>query len=418
MHERMAAREIRAYDEAIDLDAVARMWLECGWIEGLDEKEALGLLIAPGHTEVGVLDGEAECMVQWVPSTIRYESTDLSLNAITAVTTSHVGRKQGLASEMTARSLAQSAEAGCAVAALGIFEQGFYDKLGLATAAYDHLVTFDPDTLRVDHVPYRPPVRIRLEDWADLHDAMTNRLCVHGSVCVGGPDLFEGEVVRRRRLHALGYRDEGGHLTHFALGTLKGEYGPWRISLMAYQTTDQLLELLRMIRELGDQLRSVMMYEPPHAQLQNLVRNPIRERDRSLGSEHESGNRALAWWQLRILDVAACVAARRWVGEPLSFNLTLTDPAERWLADADWSGVAGDYTVTIGSESTAVPGHGPGLPLLRASVASFTRLWFGVARASTLVVSDGPDGLEAPPDLVARLDDAFLLPTPVPGWPF
>ena len=69
---------IRVYDEATDLDAVVRTWLECGWIDSVDKKEALGKLLAAGHAEVGLLDGEAECMVQWAPGSIRYQ-TDLRI---------------------------------------------------------------------------------------------------------------------------------------------------------------------------------------------------------------------------------------------------------------------------------------------------------------------------------------------------
>jgi len=407
-------QRIRAYIEESDLDAAVRTWMEVGWIESVEKKPALRAEMAAGHTEVGLIDGEAECFVCWSPGTIRYQVTDLPLCAITAVTTSHIGRKQGFASTMTARALAKSAGDGCAVAALGMFEQGFYDKLGFGTAGYDHRMSFDPTSLMLDHVPYRPPVRVTMSDWAEMHHAMTNRMLSHGSIVLTPPRLIEAEVGFSDRPFALGYRDDEGTLTHFIYGDLKGEYGPWVIDALAYQNTDQLLELLRLVRELGDQIRTVKIIEPAHVQLQVLLENPMRESDRSARSDHESTNRSIAWWQMRMLDVEACVAARSWSGEPVHFNLTLTDPAESRL-EGDWQGVGGDYTVEIGAESRASRGHAAGLPLMTTGVGAFTRLWFGVRSPTVLAVSDP---IEAPPELLAALDEALRLPKPVSGWLF
>lgn len=405
---------IRRYDEALDLDAVTRIWLEVGWLSGVDKKSALKALISTINTEVGLINDEAECMVNWAPGTIRYQATDLELCAITGVTTSHIGRKQGFASTMTARALEQGAAAGCAVGALGMFEQGFYDLLGFGTAAYDHELSFDPSTLMVDHIPYRPPVRLSIDHWADMHKAMATRMRSHGSIVLAPPRLIEGEFGLGDNSFALGYRDDDGTLTHFIYGQLKGEYGPWKIEAIAYQDSYQLLELLRLLRELSDQIRSVVIVEPAHVQLQALLKNPVRELSRSKRSDHESFNHSIAWWQLRMLDVQSCVAARHWAGEPVRFNLTLTDPLADRLS-GDWRGVAGDYTITVGEQSEAVRGHTDGLPAMRTGVGAFTRLWFGVRPPSVIAVSDPVD---APVDLLARLDEALLLPRPVPGWNF
>lgn len=405
---------IRPYDSARDLDQVLRTWMEVGWIDSPDKKSALEAFCDAANVEVGLIDDEAECTVQWVPGRIRYQQTDLGLCAVTAVTTSHIARRQGLASKMTARSLQQGAESGHAVAALGMFEQGFYDRVGFGTAAYDHRLQFDPANLQVDHVPYRRPIRLGKDDWADVHAAMWNRLGSHGAVYLEPPRLVQGEFGLTDNPFALGYRDEDGTLTHMIYGDLKDEHGPFVVNAIAYQSTDQLLELLRLLRELGDQFRAVNIIEPAHVQLQALLREPLRERQRSLKSDMESYNRSMAWWQLRMLDVAACVAARSWVGAPVRFNLTLTDPLGERL-DEGWQGVAGDYTITIADESVATPGHTAGLPTMATGVASFTRLWFGVAPATTLRISDP---IDAPPDLFTALDDALLLPTPLAGWMF
>ncbi len=405
---------IRPYDEALDLDAVIRIWLEVGWLDSVDKAPAMRGILASANTEVGLLGDDAECMVRWAPGTIRYQSTDLALCVVTAVTTSHIGRKQGLASTMTARSLEQAATAGHAVAALGIFEQGFYDLLGFGTAAYDHQLSFDPSALMVDHVPYRAPTRLGKDDWGDMHEALTNRMLSHGSVVIAAPGHTEGEVALADNPFALGYRDDNGTLTHFLFGRLKGDHGPLRIDAIAYRSTDQLLELLRLLRELSDQIHSVKIIEPAHVQLQALLRNPMRERSRSERSDHESFNRSIAWWQLRMLDVQTCVAARHWPGQPVRFNLMLSDPLEEHLT-GDWRGVAGDYTVVIGADSSATRGHTAGLPTLSTGVGPFSRLWLGVRPASVIAVSDR---IDAPAELLAELDEAFLLPRPVPGWMF
>lgn len=212
----------------------------------------------------------------------------------------------------------------------------------------------------------------------------------------------------------LGYRDESGTLTHFVTGSMKGEHGPLHVEFLTYRTTDQLMELLRLLRELGDQVRTVRMFEPPHVQMQTLVKEPFRDRMRTRASDHEGGALAIAWWQLRMLDVGQCVAALDGAGEPFEFNLSLSDP----VTDHDgggWSGVAGDYTISVDRPSRAARGHRDGAPLLRAGVGAFSRLWFGVASATSLAATDD---LDAPTDLLDRLDGALRLPTPHTGWMF
>ena len=111
---------------------------------------------------------------------------DVSMSAVAAVTTSHIGRKLGFASTLTARAVAAGAIDGAAVAALGMFEQGFYDRFGFATASYDHRSSFDPQSLGVSHVPYRTPVRLGVDDAADMAGALRNRLRHHGGVTLDG----------------------------------------------------------------------------------------------------------------------------------------------------------------------------------------------------------------------------------------
>ena len=405
---------IRPYDDERDLDGVLRVWRDVGWLNDDDRRGVLGAFLAGGHAEVAPIDDDIECMVHWSPGTIDHTGTPLDLCAVTAVTTSITGRKQGFASTMTSNALRQGAEAGYAVAALGMFEQGFYDRLGFATGSYDVVYRFDPSNLRVD-VPYRRPVRVTPDMWEDVHGALTRRLGHHGAVMLTPPRLVEGELGFLEQPFGLGYRDDSGALTHFVTGSMKGEHGPLHVEFFSYQDTDQLLELLRLLRELADQVRTVRMVEPPHVQMQSLLSEPFRDRMRTRSSEHEGGALAIAWWQLRILDVERCVAALDGAGDPLTFNLVLTDPLTERLDSSGWSGIAGDYTVTVDRPSVATPGHAAGAPVLRATVGAFSRLWFGVASATSLAATSDLDG---PRELIDGLDRALRLPTPHTGWMF
>ncbi|GIT39441.1 MAG: hypothetical protein Ct9H300mP8_06370 [Gammaproteobacteria bacterium] len=55
-------------------------------------------------------------------------------------------------------------------------------------------------------------------------------------------------------------------------------------------------------------------------------------------------------------------------------------------------GISGDYVVTLGENSFAESGNSPNLPTLSASVGAFSRMWFGIRDASSLVLTDTLDG--------------------------
>ena len=128
--------EFRLYQPE-DRESIGRLWKEVGWSDPSDEGEvaALDSLLGTGMTEVAVIDGAAEAMAQNVPGDIFHTGTKLSMSAITAVLTSLVGRKMGLATTLTARAIAEGARSGAAVSVLGVFETGFYDRLGFGTGA-------------------------------------------------------------------------------------------------------------------------------------------------------------------------------------------------------------------------------------------------------------------------------------------
>ena len=124
----------------------------------------------------------------------------------------------------------------------------------------------------------------------------------------------------------------------------------------------------------------------------------------------------MAHWQLRILDLAKCLAKTRLPGPELCFNLKLTDPVTEYLdGDNEWSGAGGDYVVTLGEDSSAEAGSSAALPTLQASVGAFSRVWCGVRSASVLSATAD---LRADPGLLRALDEKIRLPQPRPGWDF
>jgi hypothetical protein len=216
----------------------------------------------------------------------------------------------------------------------------------------------------------------------------------------------------------LGYADgPQGELSHYLWGeTSAAEGGPYRILWMVYRTAGQFLELMALIKSLGDQVRLVTMREPPGIQLQDLLEKPGQIRTITQQSKYENVMRAFAYWQMRILDVPACLAQTRLPYGEVRFNLALSDPIESFLEEeAPWRGVAGEYIATLGPSSGAEAGTDPDIPTLEASVGAFTRMWLGVRPASGLAITDE---LSGPPELLEALDAIFRLPDPKPDWDF
>lgn len=405
----------RPYDMERDIGPVTRMWREVGWIDDTDG-QAAGLrdFLEEGHSIVADIEGEPECLVQWAPGSLRHDGHDLSLCAITAVTTSHVARRQGLASTLTVEALDAGRRSGAAVAGLGIFDQGFYDRFGFGTGAYHHRFDVDPASLSVP-VPERPPVRLQREDWAEMHALLMRRHRGHGSAVIDPPTMFSAELAWTSHPFALGFRADDGRLTHFVLGSIKDEYGPYDVDWLAYEEPAQLLELLGVLRALGDQVASMSIPEPPEIQLQDLVRTPFRQRRMArLAGGSGALQQARATMQFRILDLEACIGAIRLPAGSVEFTLRLTDPLARTASGAG-AGIGGDHTVRLAERSTVQPGATEGLPVLHASVNAFTRLWLGVRPATSLALTDD---LAGDPQLLRSLDDRLRLPEPHTGWSF
>jgi len=403
----------RPYDEQRDLAAVTRIWREVGWIDDTDvQAEALRQVAARGGGIVADVDGEAECLVLRTPGTIRHLDVDLPLCAISGVTTSHVGRRQGFATDLMVESLTAAVEEGAAVAALGFFEQGFYDRFGFGTGPYEHRLRFDPASLDVP-APDRPPVRLGRDEMADLHALMARRHRGHGSVVLDPVDWFVAEWAWIDKPFALGWRSGDGRLTHALLGSMREAHGPYVVEQLAYEELPQLLDLLGWLRVLGDQVNLVeVAAAPAEVQLQDLIREPVRQRRVArLAGGMDALHQVIADQQDRILDLRACIAAVR-ASETVELGLRLRDPMGRL---GGWPGVGGEYTVRFGPTSGVEDGIADGLPVLDASVGAFTRMWLGVRPATSLDVTDD---LTGPPELLARLDEVLRLPTPHAGWSF
>jgi GNAT superfamily N-acetyltransferase len=407
----------REYDSARDRDAVKRIWREVGWLAG-DKDEPLDLSIEAGRALVAELDGEAECLVLTSPGVVRYLDEDLRFACVTGVTTSHIARKQGFPKRLIAAALASDVvEQGALVAGLSMFEQGFYNQLGFGSGGYEHRVSFDPSRLRVG-AGARTPRRIAASDWEMAHAARLARRKGHGACDITSAQLTRAEMMDDDKGFGLGYCDgTGGGLTHYfwCSATSMGS-GPYSIKWLVFRTRQQFLELMALVKSLGDQVRLVEMREPPGIQLQDLIEEPLKHWSVSRNSGFEGSMRSEAYWQMRICDLPGCMARTHLRCDDLRLNLILSDPIERHLApEARWRGIGGEYVITLGASCRAEPGADPSLPTLTATVPSFTRLWLGVRPATGLATTDD---LAGPEGLLEQLDWAFLLPAPKPDWDF
>lgn len=405
---------LRLYEADKDLAAVQRIWKEVGWVDSDTEAGFIKDLLLDSECLVGTIDEQAECSVIWMPGRIHHLDSELKLAVVAAVTTSHIARKSGFASKLTAWSIQRAAEQGCQVAALGIFDQGYYDKFGFGCMSYEHELVFDPALLNVPALE-RPPKRLSIIDFKSMHACLERRASNHGGVFVDGDNKFKAELGWIENGFGLGFFDEG-ELSHFIYCSSKGENGPLKIHWKAYSNANQLLELLAVIKSLGDQVLSVQMDQPAGIQLQDLLDKPFRSRTISRNSVHHNRHWATAYWQLRILDLPGCMNKSSFNGSSCVFNLELEDPVSQYLSDRPgWQGAAGQWRVSLGNTCTAEQGNDPTLETLRCSVNAFTRLWMGVVSASGLSVTDT---LSASPALLAQLDALIRLPDTCAGYEF
>ena len=300
-----------------------------------------------------------------------------------------------------------------------MFEQGFYDRLGFGTLGYTPHASFDPAHLRVPRLT-RPPLRLSGDDITEIHANRVRRLRGHGSVSFDAAEFSRAELMLDPECVSsffLGFRDgPSGRLSHHLLARAKGENGPCTVGWMGYETGGQLIELLSVLRSLGDQVRQVKMAEPPQLQIQDLIDRPFRTQMVSRSGEMDQRFDTCAESQIRILDLQACLAANS-CPVKIELNLLVEDPVAEHLDGDGWRGVGGDYRLRLGERcEVTVAAVDPALPTLRIGVGALSRMWIGSRSASSMALTDQ---LEAPDDLLAPLDVAFLPPaSPHYDWMF
>jgi predicted acetyltransferase len=419
--------ELVGFDYERDMDPVLRIWNETGWYEGEDrQKEQIKDFFKAndGRSLVARLNGQAESVVHCTLGSMRYgnppQCSELSIGAITAVTTSRVARKLRAASRLTARAIAEMGDDGAAIALLGMFEQGFYDRFGFGVGPYEIKVWAYPGSLRVP-VEYRTPERFDFDHHSDeLHEAVLKRHRTHGGVVIGGERSTSTAVNLDHEVSIYGYRTDGV-ASHWMAVEHNGENGPDRVVAWAYQSPEQCLELLRLIQEWGDQVDLIRFIEPPWMQAQDFDAEPGHNYRRTKGGTAHVRTEADAWWQIRIVDLQACIGAMGPVAEPFELVVEIDDPVERHLTDSGFSGswepLSGRWRFSFGQSHSVeqLDDHTPQADL-RTTINALSRWWLGVLPASALGVIGQMDGGSATLD---RLDQLTVhLPRPHPGWDF
>ena len=103
-------------------------------------------------------------------------------------------------------------------------------------------------------------------------------------------------------------------------------------------------------------------------------------------------------------------------GPPVSFNLELTDPIEKYLPkESSWRGIGGNWTIRIGENSSATLGSDPALQTASCTVNDLSRIWFGSSTAESVSVTGD---FRSDPELIQAIDRVVCIPTPVVDWDF
>jgi len=263
----------RKYKPETDKDAVYRILNEVGWVHDKKKDKYLNDFLAKGDTLVALINNEAEVMVVSSQGTIRYLETDLKLSAITGVTASLLARKQGYAGKLTATRIAIDAENGAEMCALGIFDQGYYNKLGFCNGTYEIVASIIPASLDIKR-KVKQPNRLTEKDWEKMHENRIIRNRVHGSVTLPSYSTY-ADIGEENKNIGFGYYDDNGNLTHHLwFQGLGKENGPIWIKWMIYQNLDQLMDLLALLKSFEEQYHCIRMIEPPQIQIQDYIKRP------------------------------------------------------------------------------------------------------------------------------------------------
>ena len=406
---------IRPYGKQ-DKNQCLRILREVGWMEGKDtDKDVFDGYISDTTSFVTELGGEAEVLVLTRPGQMLYQNVDLPMSAVTGVLTSRVARMHGHALKTTAHAIAQSATDGASVSFLGIFDQGYYDKLGFGNLNYVRNSTIDPACLKVPKLT-RQPTRLTKADAEAIHKCRRNRKRIHGGCNLDGVGSTGCELVWCENGFGLGFENEQGTLTHFVWFQAKSEHGPYECLATSWQTHEQLVELLSVFKSLSDQVHGIRMTDPVGFQLQDFLDRPFASVKKRKGGSYDSATSTNAWQQCRILDVETCIGSMKLHGEPVAFQLELEDPIRVFLPETcAWESTAGSYVVQLGETSSACRGVDESLPVVSCSVNDLSRLWIGSASAESLSTVGT---LRTSPDLLTRIDNLVTLPSPTVDWDF
>ena len=411
--------KLRYFNFEKDFDKIYKIWQEIGWIKDNEKQnEALQYFVKGGQGKVALLKDQVEGYVNSTPGHIQYLDEELSLQAVTAVTISRIARKQGIASKATAEVVAEAAAQGVNVSALGMFEQGFYNKLGYGTGSYEHIISFDPDHLIIEN-NYRIPERIKLEDFKDVHKSRLERFKRHGYCTLLPTEITHSEMLfGSSKPFGLGYRNKDGNITHHMWIKPENDLrGPYLIRWMIFNNKEQFFELMNLLKALGDQVHLVRILEPAGIQFQQFIEKPYHDSHVTKNSKFEVTNKAKAFWQARILNLEDCINKTTFPNNKLEFNLQLKDPIENYLDDnSPWQGLSGEYTLSFGRTSKIKKGLTPGLLVLKTNINTFTRMWLGAVRPAILPYTNY---FKAPKELIQKLDNLFItLPKPNIDWDF
>ena len=409
--------QVVVYDETLHKAGAQLVWHDCGWSDKVDACELLDTFFDLGPTWVGIRDEAVQSVVHTAAATLRYQQSDIRLQAVTGVTTSLQARRGGVAAKTLAHAMAAGAVNGVVVSALGIFDQGFYDRLGYGSLDIMRLIRFDPKDIRVDATA-RSPLRFTEKDVDEIHAARSRRWLRHGGIHFDSAKRTLADMQECTHGIGFGYRDHPDRsISHMIWFSRKeAENGPFRVIFTVWETREQLRELMAFLHSLADQVHLVVMEEPPGIALQDFIHRPLRSRAITEKSKYETGITAMTYQQARIVNLPAAIAAMSMRVPSLAFNLNVTDPITPYLPkDAPWSGCAGQYTIRVGEKSTIKTGHTDGLETLSADIGAFSRLWLGSRTATALAVTSHFDG---PDSLLRALAACICLPVPRFDWNF
>jgi hypothetical protein len=406
---------IRAYKPE-DLKHSLRIFREIGWMDGKDsDKDVFMAYIDEGNSLVADLNGEVEVFVVTRSGCCKYLEDDIPFSAVTGVATSRVARQQGLAGGVTAMAIAESAKNGAAMSILGIFDQGYYEKFGYGNTVNHRISTIDPSQLKVPRLS-RSPKRLSKNDAKAMHECRCRRKRYHGGCNLNGSGETKATTIWQEHGFGLGFENENGMLTHFLWIEPKGEHGPYNVCFTGWETHEQFIELLSVLNSLSDQIHGVRMADPPRLQLQDFLTRPHATRRARKGGDFDINVVSQIWMQCRILDLPVCVGAMKCCGPPVSFNLELTDPIEKYLPEeSSWRGISGNWIIRIGEDSSATLGSDPALQTASCTVNDLSRIWFGSSTAESVSVTGD---FRSDPELIQAIDRVVCIPTPVVDWDF